>query len=288
MNRIITGKRGTGKSLVAVAIAYEYLNRGCPVVTNLDFYPENMSNKYNDTIRIYRIPDVVEARHLRNIPIGNPTLVSDSALGGYKAGPNFDEKQNGLIIVDELLHSGNSRTWNQKGRQELIEEINLLRKRGYDTIFIAQDKSMVDKQILGSSADEIGYCRRLDRVNVPFLSPIFKLFTGRPLKFPKIHMCTLRLGENESDPISERRTYRGAEYYNLYNSFQEFTSTYEHETHCLLTPWHLEGRYMKPRKSFIQKVIHATLLTVFAASYAVCAVCPPLRKHFGYTPNPTT
>lgn len=276
MNRIITGKRGTGKSLIAIGIACEYLKRGSRVVTNLDMYPENFANKNNRDMKILRVPDVVEAEHLKNLPKGNPTLIHDPVSGSYKAGPEFEESKNGLILIDELLHSGNSRTWSQKGRQQLIEEINLLRKRGYDTIFIAQDKSMIDKQIMGSSADEIGYCRRLDRISVPVLSPLYKFFTGKRLTFPKVHICTFRAGESDTDMISERKTYVGKDYYQLYNSYQQFTSEYEHGPHSLLTPWHLVGRYQTKEQSILQKIAKIP----FIIGFLLCQLVPKLKPHF--------
>ena len=47
INRIVTGKRGAGKSLVAVGIATDYLKRGATVVTNLDIYTHNFENTQN-------------------------------------------------------------------------------------------------------------------------------------------------------------------------------------------------------------------------------------------------
>jgi len=281
INRIVTGKRGAGKSLVAVGIATDYLKRGATVVTNLDIYTHNFENTQNKNIRIIRIPDIFTHDHLKNLPLGNPGLIWDETMDDYTPGPDFDEAKNGLVLLDEIGSSLNSRKWNAKGRDLIIHEMNMLRKYGYDTCLLAQDISMVDVQVRGSSGDEVGFCKRLDRVSVPLLSPFYKFFTGKPLKFPKIHFCTFRMGDNESAMKSETVKYTGRQYYKLYNTAQKFREDYPHEMHSVLTPWHLVGRYQEIPVPFWKRALLFGAKGCFLIAFVIGSVVPSTRKYFG-------
>jgi hypothetical protein len=91
--RFVTGKLGTGKTLVSVGIAMEYLSRGATVATNVDFYPEHFPNKRSRNISIIRLPDHPDSAALKALGIGNPTLVQGPD-GNYRPGPNYDPKAN--------------------------------------------------------------------------------------------------------------------------------------------------------------------------------------------------
>ncbi|MDR5618124.1 zonular occludens toxin domain-containing protein [Arsenophonus sp.] len=55
----VTGALGSGKSLISVAKIQDKLIKGCPVATNIDLKPHNMSavGKMAKKIMIYRLPD---------------------------------------------------------------------------------------------------------------------------------------------------------------------------------------------------------------------------------------
>lgn len=44
--------------------------------------------------------------------------------------------------------------------------------------------------------------------------------------------------------------YSGRNLYSLYDTKQAFSRDYPHGMHSLLTPWHLRGRYLPPRRNF--------------------------------------
>lgn len=279
--RFVTGKLGTGKTLVSVGIAMEYLNRGCTVATNVDFYPENFRNKRNADIRIVRLPDHPDSSALKALGVGNATLEMGPD-GNYRPGPKYDPKANSLLLLDELAQSMNSRTWNNKDRQALISHLVLLRKLGWDAYFIVQDIEMIDKQIRDSLASETGFCNNLDKFNIPFLSPVVKAFTGKPLKLPKVHRVRFHDGHSRQGIKTDSNFYRGKHLYQVYNTAQTLSADYDSGTYCLLTPWHLIGRYLPEKTPICKRAVRLFFYLVWFLSLAVCMLVPALRRHFSY------
>ncbi|MBH3187336.1 zonular occludens toxin domain-containing protein, partial [Serratia sp. JKS000199] len=56
---VVTGKLGSGKTLVSVSRIQERLAKGCPVATNLDLKLHNMPmvGRYAKKTRVIRVPD---------------------------------------------------------------------------------------------------------------------------------------------------------------------------------------------------------------------------------------
>ncbi|WP_319949787.1 zonular occludens toxin domain-containing protein, partial [Klebsiella pneumoniae] len=151
----VTGKLGSGKSLIAVSRIRDALMRGVPVATNLNINLKEMIGRDKRNTRLYRLPD-------------KPT-VEDIEILGY-ANKSYDTSKDGLIVLDECGTWFNSRTWNDKNRQALLDRFLHIRKLGWDVIFIVQNISMVDKQAREGLAEHVVHCKRLDRMQIPFLS----------------------------------------------------------------------------------------------------------------------
>lgn len=277
--RFITGKLGSGKTLVAVGKAAEYLHRGSMVATNVDFYPENFANPRNRDVCIFRLPDHPRASDLVALGVGNPTL-ERGPDGNYRPGTNYDASKNSLLLLDELAQFMNARAWNDKDRKALISYLVLLRKMGWDAYFIVQHIDMVDKQIKDALASETGFCRDLSKFNVPLVSPIKKLLTGKPLKAPKVHRVTFRDGYSEQGIKTDGDFYRGAHLYKLYNTAQTLSSDYSNGTYSLLTPWHLKGRYLPPKRSLAWLVSHYIALVPFVLCWPIMWLLPNTKKWF--------
>lgn len=226
---VVTGKLGSGKSMVAVGRMLEYMRRGCHVATNLDLY---LDQAFRPRKRlsglVYRVPD-------------KPTVADLQALGN--GNPTYDESKNGLLVLDECGTWFNSRTWNDKGRKALIDWFLHARKKGWDIIFIVQDISIMDKQARETLAEHTVFCRRLDRLSIPIITPLLKLFTGIQVRLPRIHVATVRYGDNEQAIKVDRWIYRGADVYKVYDTKQVFVES-DNGTSCFLDPWLLRGRYM--------------------------------------------
>jgi hypothetical protein len=229
---IYTGKLGGGKSLCAVARIREKLLQSLPVATNININLLNMCKVSNRTARIIRVPDKPSIYDLESIGNGNHT---------------YDESLNGLLVLDECGTWFNSRNWQDKSRKPVNDWFLHARKLGWDVILIIQNISILDSQARDAIAEHTAFCSRLDRINIPILGSVFKLFTGKRLPLPRIHTAKIVYGTNPQDLLSDRHTYRGDELFSCYDTKQAFTDNYQHGPYCLLTPWHIRGRYLKPR-----------------------------------------
>ena len=119
----VTGKLGSGKSLVSVGKIRDYLIAGRRVATNLDLYLDEMFTHNKSPVS--RLPD-------------KPRIEDMLALGdGYESenARDNDESHYGLIVLDECGTWLNSREWNDKGRRALIDWFLHARKRRWDVIF---------------------------------------------------------------------------------------------------------------------------------------------------------
>lgn len=228
---IVTGKLGGGKSLVSVHRIKEYLARGAIVATNLDLRLDKMFNKSARNLRVIRVPD-------------KPTVEDLLAIG--RGNESYDESLNGLLVLDECGTWFNARNWNDKTRKAVNDWFLHARKLGWDVILIVQDISILDSQARDAIAEHTAFCRRLDRVSVPYVGQLWKLLTGSALRGPRVHSARVVYGTSPTDLLADRWVYRGVAMYSAYDTKQRFLDDYPHGTHSLLTPWHLKGRYIKP------------------------------------------
>ncbi len=236
----ITGKLGAGKSLVAVSKIKDYLWRGRPVATNLNIELNEMLGPWFKKTELYRLPDKPTSEDLDIIGIGNES---------------YDESKNGLIVLDECGTWFNSRTWNDKDRQNIINNLLHIRKKGWDVIFLIQDIGAVDKQARTMLGEMVGYCMRMDRIPIPFITFIVKLFTGYRLTLPQGHMCSIRYGTLPTSPLIDRWIYRGVNLYSAYDTKQIFSDFYSDGTYSYLPSWYTHGRYMVARdRSFYMRM----------------------------------
>lgn len=226
----VTGKLGSGKSLSAVGRIREALLRGVPVATNLNINLKEMIGRDKKNTRLYRLPD-------------KPTVHDLKALGyGNKS---YDVTKDGLIVLDECGTWFNSRTWNDKGRQELIDHLLHIRKYGWDVIFIVQDISIVDKQVRLALAEHTVFCRRMDRLRIPFVSSIVSALTLGQLKikFPKLHVGIVKYGDNTNSLTVDKWLEWGESLYSCYDTKQMFMNNYPHGLYSVIPPYYTHGRY---------------------------------------------
>ncbi|MDR5617371.1 zonular occludens toxin domain-containing protein [Arsenophonus sp.] len=229
----VTGALGSGKSLISVAKIQDKLIKGCPVATNIDLKPHNMSavGKMAKKIMIYRLPD-------------KPTLFDLNAIG--RGNKTYDEKLNGLLVLDECGTWLNTRSWNDKSRQPVLDWFLHARKLGWDIIFLVQNISLVDKQAREALAEHVVYCRRLDRFAIPLIGSLLGIIFGAKISAPKIHLGIVKYGDNIQSPVVERWIYRGTDLYDAYDTKQQFSSFYNKGVYCLLPPYSIYGRYQQP------------------------------------------
>ena len=204
---IITGARGEGKTLAAVAKIKEYALRGRPVATNLDLYLEKLLPLDNTAI-LYRLPDKPALADFELLP-----LAYDRSYKG--------EDMNGLLVLDELGTWLNSRSWNDKTRLALMNWLFLSRKYHWDIILLAQDYEMIDAQLRNTICEHWVVSSRLDKVKIPYLAPLLE-FIGFNAFMPRIHRYFVFYGYDSRQKPVDLWTYSGTDFYYGYDTNQLF------------------------------------------------------------------
>lgn len=219
---VITGTRGAGKSLVAVARIRDYLESGKPVATNLDIDLPKLL-KARPSAPLIRMPDRPTAEDFEGLPTVHDTGV---------------EENNGAIVLDECAVWLNAREWNGGDRQRIIDWLLHSRKRGWDLFFIVQSPGLLDKQARTTLFDYCVSCKRLDRLKIPMLGNLLKLlslgmFSGN---MPRVHLGVVTYGFGPGSPHADTWVYRGTGLYAAYRTTQLFTADREAGNYCHLWP----------------------------------------------------
>lgn len=243
-NIIITGTLGAGKTLVSVGMAKEYLERGLPVATNLDLNLFALLPRTDKKARVYRLPD-------------KPTIRDLEILG--PAATDRNPKNFGLLLLDELGTWFNARTHRDDERQEVINWLLHSRKLQWNLLLIVQNIELIDKQARITLNELHGHCMRTDRIPLPFIGWIFRLFTGTALKIPQVHMCNIFYGEGRQAIKVQSKFYRGKDLYNAYDTNQIFRDDYEHGIFCLLPPGYKSYRKAKKNRRYYMRITRIML-----------------------------
>lgn len=228
----VTGKLGNGKTLCAVSKIRDRLRAGLPVATNLDLNLSKLLGRNNNTCIVIRVPD-------------KPTVADLDIIGN--ANKTYDEKKNGLLVLDECGTWFNSRSWNDKSRSALNDWLLHARKLGWDVILIVQDIEIIDKQARLALSEYTVFCKRTNAFRIPIISPICKFFFGFNITPPSGHVGRVVYGDKVTDPLNDRWWYKGKDLYSSYDTKQTFLTDYPHSTFSYLRPWLQVGRYKPAR-----------------------------------------
>lgn len=206
----IEGVRGSGKTKIAVREIQTYLDMGLRVATNLDIDVSKLSPNTKSVLT--RIPDQPRSIDLELLGKSYPELNPDDPS-------TYDEKKFGLIVIDELLTSFNSRNWNDPDRLAVVSWMVQSRKLGWRLMLLCQDVDAVDKQLRETLLQEIWHCRSgKNFFSSPVLGKIFGLFTA---PFYKIiapygfHYCAQYTGKKK-----DKSHLAASEFYKLYHLHQ--------------------------------------------------------------------
>jgi hypothetical protein len=230
----LTGKKGTGKSKNAVRIIRDrYLRRGLQVATNLDL---RLSVMFGPMSRItyVRLPD-------------KPTAFDLEAAGrGDKGVLPYDEDKHGALVLDEMGTWINSRSFADKDRSSMLDFLAHGRKFAWDAYYIMQDVMQVDRQLRESFIEYTVRHVRFDRVKVPFIGGLLCSLLGEKAGyFPKFHRAVSRLGTTPQGLACDSWMFTGKDVEAAYDTLQVFRPDYAHGAFTMLSPWHVEGRYLK-------------------------------------------
>lgn len=226
----ITGKLGSGKTLCSVGRIRDALIAGKRVATNLDIFLDHMMLPQSKKT-IIRIPD-------------KPTHEILTALGRGQEGK--EEKDNGLLVLDECGTWLAARAWSDKGREAVIDWLIHSRKLGWDVYFIAQGLQQVDKLLRETLVEYHVPCKRMDRLAVPLIGAVTKTLTGKRLTLPKIHLAIVKYGASPDAMVVDRWWYRARDLYDAYDTQQIFIPNEMPQAcgmHTVLSAWHIKGRY---------------------------------------------
>lgn len=262
-----TGKKGTGKSKHAIIRARDrYLSKGRPVATNLDIDLSKMFGPHSRKTYV-RIPDKPTEFDLLAAGHGNPD--------------SYDEDLNGALILDELGTWFNARTFNDKGRAGALDYLAHARKHGWDCYYIMQDIAQVDKQLRESFIEQTVRHTRFDKVRVPFVGGLLSLLLGEKAGYlPRFHNAVFRMGTNPQDLVCDRAFFKGKDVEAAYDTRQVFRADYPHGTHSVLSPWHIEGRFMAPAQVPLAERIAAWLRALVRPAPAPQARAPVWFPHY--------
>ncbi|KFE30597.1 zonular occludens toxin domain-containing protein [Vibrio mimicus] len=210
----VYGTLGAGKGIFLARKMKEYLARGSRVATNVDLFPDKLCP--NTVEPISRLPSVFRLEDLDQLGRGCPEE-EKTKLGG--------------LFLDEGAVWLNSRTWNEKGRKELIDKLLMIRKLGWDIFIAIQDPESTDKQALGALGEHFICCTRLDHFRVPLLSSILDFYVlcktrGKQQHFnllPHINKASYRRGiQKQGNKPYNSETYRPSDYFGMYDTNQIF------------------------------------------------------------------
>ncbi len=255
----ITGKLGSGKSLQAVALMKRYIEDGKSVCTNIDLNLKYLVGAKAKYVKAFRIPDHPTSKDLLAVGRGNP---------------GKEEENNGAMVLDECGIWFNSRNWNAKGRQDVINFMLMVRKLGWDVYFLVQNISVIDKQARDTLAEYVAYCVSIKKLHIPFVSPLYRSVTGNPLPLPKWHRAVVRYGTSHNGLKADSWSYRGTDLYSAYNTQQIFLTEAEDQAvysylppiYYYKTPIYNLKNIMRLTKIYLKKYNRVGLVAA-----AVCA-----------------
>jgi len=257
----VTGKLGGGKSLVCVKKIQEYLREGRKVATNLDLHLDKLVSHRNKN-SVIRLPDKPRVEDLDLIGLGHDEK-------------KYNQNRNGILVLDELGTWFNSRNWNEKGRAEVIDFLLHIRKKRWDVFFIVQNVDLVDKQLRQSLCQMMAVCKDMSAVGVPFLNFFSRLIFDKQITLPAFHVAKIYDGASTTGYVLDRWTYKARDLYTAYETEQCFMNDEKlidgqmvdmRASYCLLSAWHLKGRYLPSLKqrilNFFLKPVHNLYLFI--------------------------
>lgn len=199
MITLYSGTPGSGKSLNAAAKVRASLKWYRPVIGTFHINKDCLykNSKYEYTyINIYDLePSFLVEYAKKNLP--------------KKSNPEGSF----LLVIDEAQRIFNSRSWNEKNRNDWITFFAEHRHLGYDIILISQNDRMLDRQIRSLIEYNVMH-RKLSQFG--FLGMLFSLFSGQFVVIETWY------------PLKEKISasfFRGEKkLYNFYDSFEDFSA----------------------------------------------------------------
>lgn len=223
----VHGKKGTGKSKFAVYVLQQALGNGRRVAANFPVNLDKLLPQYHK-VAFTQVPNRPTRRDLEALGHGNPD--------------SYDEEKNGVLILDELAVWLNSRNFQDKSREEIIDWAVHARKWGWDTYWLCQNPMQIDRQVRESLLEYSVSMRKLEKVRLPGIGFLLQL-VGLRGTFPRgMHSAVIKLGFADDAPLVERVIFKGKDLHDAYDTRYIFV----HDPEQVSVTW-LGPRYFVPR-----------------------------------------
>lgn len=223
---MVTGHLGAGKSYYGVRKAAQYAAAGKYVMLNFDlvgdWYGAITAMTYTKKEKVAGSPGFYQ--RMRYILRHVYRFYDQSQLYDWTLPGDPDKEDRGLLVVDEAGLRNNTKTWKSrqdKAKAETGDELAELewfvhmRKLGWTCLMLTQDSSMVDKQVQGTTSNEI-HLRNLNKVKLPII--------GKPVSRKPFFIAVNYYHEGRSKMINGRETYGlKPRIANLYKSNYKFS-----------------------------------------------------------------
>lgn len=263
---IVTGPLGSGKGLFCDMIATQAYRAGRRVASN---YPINTY--------------LMDKNSQQPITVIPPKFTYDDLMALGRGCDENDLSQLGVLILDELAISLNSRNFKDNGRQKLLEFFIQSRKHGWDVYMQAQDAFMIDKQVVDAMTEFTVKLSRLDSLRVPFLSSFLELIFpknfGRTSKRTSIlpHIVKYQIFHNSGGKPIEKGSFRAKDFFGLHDTNFIFendeTNNHVRQMHHLdfVSQSEIDDNQNKSKKSKLTKKIVSfiKLLSFFVFIYVI-------------------
>jgi hypothetical protein len=234
---LLYGQPGTGKSTLATGMILDNMRNGFRTVAN---FPVDASPA------VIRPSGKISQAHVEVLP-ARPSFAQLQAIGSGWSDPKDigREDRSGLLVMDEIGGWINSRNWNDKERQQIIDWFLHSRKRGWNIVFIAQHPNLVDKQVREAVVEGYARIRRTDRMKLPLIG----------VSLPRFHIAIHKYGMDQNSPRLNTWVYRGTTEHKCFQSYVVFDSDDDviQGSYCTLpariTKWHGQVTWKGFRKA---------------------------------------
>ncbi|WP_345075283.1 zonular occludens toxin domain-containing protein, partial [Amycolatopsis tucumanensis] len=175
-----------------------------------------------------------------------------------------------ILLLDEAGVFLNSQEWNKPHVKPIVDWLRHRRKHGWDIALQIQDIDSLNAQVRRAVIDY--EMRAIKIVSIPIVSTIYRMIFKKRFKLPiymRYHKA--KMTNLETGMVEDSFRYTGSAIYPLYDTKQVISEENTNGLHCMLTPWHLVGRYGKKRFNPFRFIFNVFMLTILFVASLFCS-----------------
>lgn len=196
---LFSGTPGSGKSLHCAQYVRSALKYRCPVIGTFHI---NKTCLYKNSKYEYVYKNIYEL---------TPKILFDFVKEN-KVYLKKHIESSFLLVIDEAQRIFNSRTWNNKDRNEWITFFAEHRHLGFDIILVSQNDRMLDRQIRALIEYEFIH-RKVSAAGLK--GKLLSLFVGQ--------FCYVKYWYGMKEKLSSEFYWANKSLYSFYDSFEDFS-----------------------------------------------------------------